>query len=264
MKKQDLEQLKAWLTEHIAAFYGDDKFVNTHIKLKEVHTDGVCAEINELTEKLSLPENDRLIAETIALLHDVGRFTQFKIYNTYSDPKSVNHSRLSLDILRENNVLDTLPADEQRIIKTAIKLHGQKELPADLDSEIALFVKLIRDADKLDIYPLLLKYYNLFLTNPDDYPLEIEMPDEPYYCPEIYDRVLNGRLVDYEKLKTLNDIKILKIGWVYDINFPAALEKIRDNRYIEELFELLPDDDNIKKLHTAIFKYIDERIAAGI
>jgi hypothetical protein len=264
MKKQDLEQLKTWFAEHIAAFYGDDEFVNVHLKLKEDHTDRVRAEINELTEKLSLPANDRLIAETVALLHDVGRFTQFKVYKTYNDPKSVNHCQLSLDILRENNVLDTLPADEQRIIKTAIKLHGQKELPADLDSTIAQFAKLIRDADKLDIYPLLIKYYKLYLANPDDFPFDIEMPDEPHYCPEIYDNVLNGRLVDYTKLKTLNDIKILKIGWVHDINFPAALEKIRDSHYIDELFELLPDDENMKNLRTAVLKYIDERIAAGI
>jgi hypothetical protein len=264
MKKQDLEQLKAWFSDHVAGFYGDDKFVNNHIKLKEEHTDNVCTEMNELTEKLGLDENDRLIAETIALLHDVGRFTQFKIYNTYSDPKSVNHSQLSLDIIRQNGLLDTLDANEQRIIKTAIKLHSQKNIPADLDSAIVPFAKLIRDTDKLDIYPLLVKYYKLYLANPDEFPLEVEMPDEPYYCPEIYDSVLNGRLVDYTKLKTLNDIKILKIGWVYDINFSAALEKISDNHYLDELFGLLPDDEKIKKLRTVVLKYIDQRIAAGI
>jgi len=263
MKKQDLEQLKAWFSDHVAGFYGDDKFVNDHIKLKEVHTDGVCAEMNELTEKLGLDENDRLIAETIALLHDVGRFTQFKIYNTYSDAKSGDHAQFSLDIIRQNDLLDKLPTDEQRIIKTAIKLHSQKNIPTDLDAAIVPFAKLIRDADKLDIYPLLLEYYKLYVANPDEFPLELEMPDEPYYCPEIYDSVLNGRLVDYTKLKTLNDVKILKIGWVHDINFTPALEKIRANGYIDELFELLADDDNMKKLRTVIFKYMDERIAAG-
>ena len=264
MKKQDLEQLKAWFSDHVAGFYGDDKFVNDHIKLKEVHTDGVCAEMNELTEKLGLDENDRLIAETIALLHDVGRFTQFKIYNTYSDAKSGDHAQFSLDIIRQNDLLDKLPTDEQRIIKTAIKLHSQKNIPTDLDAAIVPFAKLIRDADKLDIYPLLISNYELYHANPDDYPLEVELPNEPHYCPEIFDHILNGRLVDYHKLKTINDAIILKIGWVHDINFPAALEKIRENRYIDELFKLLPENEDMKKLRTAIFKYIDERIAAGI
>ena len=264
MKKQDLEQFKAWFAGHIAAFYGDDEYVNANLKLKEDHTDRVCIEINDLTRRLGLAENDRLIAETIALLHDVGRFTQFKLYKTYSDPKSVNHCRLSLDILRDNKVLDSLPVDEQRIIRTAIKLHGQKDLPANLDPAIVPFTKLIRDADKLDIYPLLISNYELYHANPDDYPLEVELPNEPHYCPEIFDRILNGRLVDYHKLKTINDAIILKIGWVHDINFPAALEKIRENRYIDELFKLLPENEDMKKLRTAIFKYIDERIAASI
>ena len=260
MKKQDLEQLKAWFAGHIATFYGDDEFVNTHLKLKEDHTDRVCAEMNELTEKLGMTENDKLIAETIALLHDVGRFTQFKVHRTFIDAKSINHSHLAVKILREANVLDRLPTDEQRIIKTAINIHGQKNIPANLDPAIVPFAKLIRDADKLDIYSLVLKYYKLYQADPDNFPLELEMPDEPHYCPQIYDHVMNGQIIDYTKLKTLNDIKILKIGWVHDINFPAALEKIKEKRYIDQIFELLPEDEKIIKLRTAIFKYIDDRI----
>jgi len=90
------------------------------------------------------------------------------------------------------------------------------------------------------------------------------LPNEPGYCPEIYNSVLNGQLVDYGKLKNLNDAKILKIGWVHDINYSVCLEKISEKGYIDDLFGFLPENDEIKKLRESIVKYIDERIKKGV
>lgn len=263
MKKQDLQHFKSWFASHIATFFGQSEYIDANLKLKEDHTYRVLDEINDIAAKLGLSENDRLIAGTIALFHDVGRFTQFKLYQTYSDPMSVDHCKLSLEILDQNNILDILPAGEQRIIKTAIRIHGQKQIPDHLDPAIVPFARLIRDADKLDIYQLLIKNYKIYHASPKDYPLEVELPDEPGYCSEIYDCILNGRLVNYNRVRTLNDIKILKVGWVYDVNYPAVLEKIKEKRYIEDLFKLLPDNEEMKQLRLSILKYIDERIAAG-
>ncbi|MHC5137619.1 MAG: HD domain-containing protein, partial [Planctomycetota bacterium] len=52
---------------------------------KECHTHRVCNEIRQLTAALKMDENDSLVAETIALLHDVGRFPQFQKHRTYKD-----------------------------------------------------------------------------------------------------------------------------------------------------------------------------------
>jgi hypothetical protein len=263
MKKEDLQIFKDFFAGHIATFYGDDEYINANLRLKEDHTCRVCNEMNDITARLNLSDNDRLIAGVIALFHDIGRFTQFKLYQTYSDPKSVDHCKLSVDILNEHKTLDILPADESRIIKTAIRIHGKKAIPSDLDRRIVELTKLIRDADKLDIYHLIIENYKMYHDRPEEYPFENEFPDEPGYCSDIYDSVLNGKLVDYTKLKNLNDVKILKIGWVHDINYSVCLEKISEKGYIDDLFGFLPDNDEIKKLHKSIAMYIDERIKKG-
>jgi len=73
-----------------------------------------------------------------------------------------------VDVLNEHKTLDILPADEERIIKTAICIHGRKEIPGDLDPRIVEFTKLIRDVDKLDIYYLLIKNSKGYHDRPDD------------------------------------------------------------------------------------------------
>ena len=147
MQKQQLEDFKRWFTEYTAGFYKDDVFVNANLKLKEEHTRRVCDEMNYLTEFLGLSESQRLVAETIALFHDLGRYEQVTKYRTFSDARSVPHGPLAVQVLAGNNVLDNLEPRQRTVIEQAIILHATRELEGDLDEDIGLFARLIRAAD---------------------------------------------------------------------------------------------------------------------
>ncbi|MHC4412708.1 MAG: HD domain-containing protein, partial [Planctomycetota bacterium] len=166
MEQKQLEKFRSWFADFAAGFYGDDEYVNANIKLKEEHSLRTCDETRYLAEELRLDAGQRRIAEVIALLHDVGRFPQFIKYRTYNDPRSVNHCLLSLEVLREGNVLDGTAERERQLIEQAIEYHGLKELPSGLDEECLLFSKLIRDADKLDILYLVTGYYAQYRDEP--------------------------------------------------------------------------------------------------
>ena len=45
MQKQQLDKLKTWFDKYVAVFYGDDDFVNVHLRLKEDHSRRTCQEI---------------------------------------------------------------------------------------------------------------------------------------------------------------------------------------------------------------------------
>jgi len=64
----------------------------------------------------------------------------------------VNHAVLGAKTLLERNVLRDLPKRERSLIVRAVALHNVFILPVGLDDEILLHAKLIRDADKLDIW----------------------------------------------------------------------------------------------------------------
>lgn len=260
MNKEQLGKFRSWFDGYVGGFCSSDEFVNANIKLKEEHSRRVCSEMLYLADELKLDENKRLLAETIALFHDVGRFPQFARYRTYNDSRSVNHCVLALEVLKEEKILLPLSAEERETIETAILYHGAKELPESLSGDTSLLSKMIRDADKLDIYNVMIKLFIQQRDDPDNFKLEIEFPDIPQYTPEVLDAIITGRLVDYKRLKSCNDMKLCVLGWVYDINFPATLKRIRQRRYLENIFDFLPDNVDTRKVREKIFACVDSRV----
>ena len=260
MEQGQLDKLREWFDNYVAGFYGDDVYVNANLKLKEDHSRRTCDEMRYLVEELSLSDNQKRIAELIALFHDIGRFRQFVKYRTYNDTRSIDHCLLSLEVLRETKVLDEIEKEEKQLIEKAIEYHGQKRLPGGLDGECLLFSQLIRDADKLDVFYVVTESCKQYRKNPDEFNLEVEFADVPRYSKQILEDILRGRLVDYSRLRTLNDMKLLQLGWVYDVNFTATLKRIRQRRFLEQIIDFLPRTEDIERVKAKIFEYVDSRI----
>jgi len=260
MNKQQLSTFKMWFTEYVATFYaaGDD-FLNRNIQLKECHTHRVCNEMRQLAGAMKMNGSDVLLAEAIALFHDVGRFPQFKQYRTYKDYISENHCLLALKVLADHDVLADLPDEEQGIIEKAVEFHGAKELP-DLDEQTMHFAKMIRDADKIDIYGLLAENYRILAEEPEKFMWELEFPDTPECSPEIIDALLNRRLIDYHWIKTVNDAKLLQLGWVYNIYFEWSLKQIHDRGYLQTIIDLLPKTEPVMQAVNCIWDDTIKRI----
>jgi len=260
MQNEQLENFKKWFDSYVAGFYGDDEYINSNIRLKEVHTGCVCQEMTWLADKVGLSTEAALLAETIALFHDIGRFEQFKRHRTYVDFRSTDHCLLGLEILDNHNVLADLTEKEKDIVITSIKLHGIIQLPTDLDEETAVFARLIRDADKLDIYRVVLDAYRQYRDDPENFNLELEFEDEPYCSKHIIEAVSAQKRINYSDLKTLTDYKLLMLTWVYDVNYTATLERIRQRGFIGDVLELLPDTEEIQKAVQITENHITQRI----
>jgi len=264
MEQQQINNKKfqKWFNDYVAGFYGNDDFVNANIKLKDDHSRRVCDETQFLTEKLNLPEDKKRTAYLIALLHDIGRFEQFKTYRTYRDATSVNHAVFGIEILRKEKLLDDIPAEKRRLIEKAIEYHNLKELPAGLDGDLLLFSKLLRDADKLDIYYIVAEYYKQYEQDPEGFKLEVELPNRPGYTKKVLQKVLTGRRVDYTELQNWNDMKLCQLSWVYDLNFQPAFERLKQKGYLEMIISFLPETDDIKKAAQKVLNFVVEKIAA--
>ena len=125
---------------------------NGMIELKVVHTLRVAEVMDRITAGLDLPDETRYLAALCAVFHDIGRFEQVTRYGTYNDRRSVNHAVLSCEVLRENGFLEHLPERQQEMILTAIENHNKLAIDDGLDEDTMLLAKLIRDADKVDIF----------------------------------------------------------------------------------------------------------------
>jgi hypothetical protein len=76
MTGSDLQFFKGWFSEFCKSFHLDNEKEQRNITLKEEHTLHVCENILAVGRNESLSINEKLLAETLALFHDIGRFPQ--------------------------------------------------------------------------------------------------------------------------------------------------------------------------------------------
>jgi hypothetical protein len=168
---------------------------------------------------------------------------------------------LGVEVLRKEKLLNGLKPQERESIEKAIEYHGIKEIPGDLNGDCLLFSKLIRDADKIDVLYVATEYYRQYAQDPDGFKMELDLPEEPGYSSEVVEKILCGLPIDYGDLRTMNDMRLAQLGWVYDVNFTATLKRIRHRRLLEKLLQFLPEGRDVEKARKIVFDYVDSRIA---
>ena len=133
MTSDEFEQLKNWFYDYTGKFISDVSDPAPYM-LKREHTIRVCNNIDMLSGSLRLEETERVLARTAGLVHDIGRFTQFKVYGTFSDPLSKNHAALGVGVLVKEGLPDILSAYERRMILRTVALHNRPTLPSKLST----------------------------------------------------------------------------------------------------------------------------------
>jgi len=246
MNNEQLLRLKDRFGEYVSGFYGNDPKQNQIYELKEKHTFRVCENILQLGKSIHLSQNDLNIAETSALFHDIGRFQQYLVYNTFNDTKSVNHAKLGIQQLSFHKILNGISTKEKRFIVTPIAWHNAYRLPDIKNHKMLLFIKLLRDADKLDIWQVVLDHYTKNETQ-GTITVLLDLPDNGNkYSKKILKAIYDGQLAKNRHLTCLTDLKLLQISWVYDLNFTESYRLLRRSGIIEKIEQTLPKTDQIK------------------
>ena len=259
MKKEDFFNLKEWFQNYLISFDSDDPFILQNLKLKEEHSSRVCENASQIAVSEGLGEEDYYLAITIALLHDIGRFDQITRYRTFQDSKSENHALLGVKILKSEGVLSFLSEEEQNIILMAVKNHNLKNIPEELEEKALIHSRLIRDADKLDIYKILTDYYVTKEIDPNP-ALEQELPDVPEYSQYLIQDIFNNKVASIKEVKTCNDMKLTRLAWLFDLNFITTLRLVKERGYIEKVIAALPHNGQIDAVHAHLNKYMDSKL----
>ncbi len=256
MRRKDLDAFKDWITEYSRTFYTDSIEDSRNIDLKVRHTFFVCENAVRIARDEQWGDNETMIAETAALFHDVGRFLQYSRHKTFLDSISVNHGRLGAEVLLEKQVLSQLPFDEQELIINTVKFHNAFEVPSFEDQRYVLFLRLIRDADKLDIWRVFAEYYQ---STEDEKPsaVGLGLPDLPDYSESVLNCLYERRIVTLASLKTLNDFKLLQISWVYGLHFRHAFRLTAERGLIQKIAATLPQTEEIAGALATIEKFIE-------
>ena len=136
----DIEKAKKEFINHVNKIEIDNPRVQTKIG----HTFRVAENCKKIAISLELTEEETKLAELIGLLHDIGRFEQYKIYdkNTNSiildNNIKFNHGEAGVGVLKKDNYIRNYIDDNKydKIIFTAVYEHNRYEISKDLTKHI--------------------------------------------------------------------------------------------------------------------------------
>lgn len=131
---------------------------------------------------------------------------------------------------------------------------ASKNIDKDLTSRELLFAKIIRDADKIDIFRIIadekysmesIFWYNTWNTK------EIKK--------EILDEFYEGHELDYSMIKNNADVLVTFYAYMNDLNFEYSKDIVIKNKYLEKFTKRATEkfeSENVKKCARNMLKEI--------
>lgn len=223
-------------------------FSNDMISRKFYHTFRVIDYAKAIAKNENLDEHETNLAFLCALLHDIGRFEQARVYKTYNDQLSIDHGDLGYKILLKNDFISEFVTDDtdKQIVLKSVKNHNKYIADSSLTEKEAYFTKLVRDADKLDI----LDKQRLQITD-------------------------NINTIDENAISFIREHKLFKrngalkndateivhsLSFIFDLNFDESLKIIKEKKMIEHKLDVLEEQCNpiiVNELKTEIYNYLN-------
>ena len=223
------------------------------IRLKIDHTLRVRDLCEEIAESLGLDAQDRELASFCGLMHDIGRFEQWKRYGTYTDSRSVDHGDLGADLLEAGEV-SCFSCDEPETVIKTVRYHNKFELPQTLSERERLFAGIVRDADKIDI---------LYLSSAGELTVRTH---GSAISPGVMGSLKEYRPIRKEEVRTKADSIAVRLAFPFDMNTGKALEILRGKGYLHGMISVQLEEaesgelkDQLMELEGLLRQYLEDR-----
>ena len=259
--KSIVEKVSKWFEDYTQKAIKSFPDAEHGLVLKKEHSLRVLEETNLLAAKLGLLGDKLYIAQINAILHDVGRFEQFRKYKNFADFRSFDHAALSVRTIHKSRLFADYGLYACLFKSWALRpiaFHNRLILPENESDDVIYFTRLLRDADKIDILRITT---SLLKDDKIKGAVLLDLPENDGISDDVFETVMAGKPVRYSSMKNLNDFRAVQLGWVFDICFRESLRRIVDLGFVKTLFEVLPKDQKHSLLENRISTYIKERLA---
>ena len=213
------------------------------ISLKYNHSYRVVKKAELISKSIKLNKDDMELVRVCALLHDISRFEQYKQYNTFDDSKSFDHGDKGKEILLENGFNDEILLD-------AVKYHNKYEIPEYLDNRNKLFLRIVRDADKVDI----LEHQGMVVKT-KNYTIPQEIKD----C-FIEHKSINNNIKCNAEGNIYSVLRML--AFIFDLNYKESFKMVKEKNIIDIKCDLIKEQGikGIEEIRKICNEYVESRL----
>ncbi len=212
---------------------------NSNLLRKIIHSFDVANTSFKIACKLKLSEEERHFAYLVGILHDVGRFEQWKLYQTYNDHHSTDHGNLSFDIVSKWGYKKLFIDKEQfNVLLESIKFHNKPY--QGNDKEVLKFVEIVKNADS----------FSNVITTANGAQQNLLTKDG--VTEQIYENFINLKPIYQFSPNTKLDRSLILTSCAYNVTFDFLREEIKNNNYLDAIYQtfskyLNEEDKNIYK-----------------
>jgi putative nucleotidyltransferase with HDIG domain len=239
-------EAREWFGRYGAGFAGADGALHPLLQGKASHSRRVAANAEEIARDAGLADGEVLFARTAGLLHDVGRFPQFRDFGTFSDPRSIDHGERGHAALSEDPHFSLLDMPNREDLLASVRYHNKRVLPDTLSPGERRLTDIVRDADKLDIFKVILdaldngdfeKNATVFLH---------AVPEGPPN-PVIVQCIREGRTASYADIRCRTDFGLQLLSWAFDLSFDGTCRRLIERGWFDGIIAKLPSYPEVEE-----------------
>ena len=244
------------VVEEFAAYTANYNPENPKIKLKIDHTYRVASMAETIAKSIvsQYPWLDIDMTWLCGMLHDIGRFEQVRRYDTFTDSLSVDHAQFGADLLFQEGLLEKFGKftdEERKVLEISIRNHSVYRIDENLSEEMKVYCRVLRDADKVDIFRI-----NCDTPLEDIYNVTTEELKTASVSPEVKQCFLERHAVLRHLKKTAVDHSAAHVCLLFELEYPKSRKLAKEQGYLDKMLELESDNPDTAEW----FRYMRENI----
>jgi hypothetical protein len=224
------------------------------MELKQSHTERVCAELTGIGKAIGMNERELAFAEVIGWLHDIGRFEQFNRFRTFADDESENHAETALRVIDREGLLEGFIPEMKKVVLQSILNHNRAKVPENEPCPIDFYSRLLRDADKLDVWQISINMNIFHKIKTETFP---EVYDVPAHFIECFEQ---NQIITLDQVQSFYDSILFRVSWIFDLNFSFSLLTAHQRNIPGNLIKKIPVSEETRKIQQLIDQYIRKNI----
>jgi hypothetical protein len=84
------------------------------------------------------------------------------------------------------------------------------------------------------------------------------LPDTAGCSETIIEDILNKKMAKIKDVRNINDLKLLRLSWVYDLNFPISFAILKEHKYLNTVISSMAESEEVSIIRKHLEDYLDE------